>query len=239
MLSGCLSGEKNQLLIPKFIPDEARQNPPINQKLSFLPAARINPSGWAHLISRMRPHQRDLVVAPPEQSPNGVQLPLQEQECKSLMTKYGQFEVEINVLPNQKYASNIEPARGARPTLMGVYHLLCCGCRRGGFLGLGSYGSNSCSGILTTAFLGLSSLAPSSVDPFSPHRTFKKNPSYLNSHSVKQCEFHLQSPHLHAFDAAHSSPTIVGCIHCGPLLPRHPIFIVRVLGATRSLYKPA
>lgn len=173
VLCGCLSGEKNQLLIPKFIPDEARQNPPINQKLSFLPAPWINQSGWAHLISRTRPHQRNLVVASPEQSPNGVQLPLQEQEWKSLMTKYGQFEVEINLLPNQKYASNIEPERAARPTLMGVYHLLCCGCRRGGFLGLGSYGSNSCSGILTTAFLGLSSLAPSSVDPFSPHRTFK------------------------------------------------------------------
>ena len=57
------------------------------------------------------------------------------------------------------------------PTLMGVYHLLCCGARRGGFRGLGSHGSNSCSGIFTTAFLGLSSFAPSSVDPFSPHLT--------------------------------------------------------------------
>lgn len=107
VLDGCLSGERNQLLIPKLIPNEAQQNPPINQKLSFLSAARINESGWAHLISRVWPHQRNLVVASPEQSPNGVQLPLQEQERKSLMTKYGQFEVEINLLPNQKYASNI------------------------------------------------------------------------------------------------------------------------------------
>lgn len=117
---------------------------------------------------------------------------------------------------------------------MGVNHLLCCGWRRGCFLGLGSYGSNSCSGILTTAFLGLSSLAPSSVDPFSPHRTFKKKPFYLDFHSVKQRKFQIQfiqSSYLHAFDATHSSPTIVGCIHCGPLLPRHPIVIVRVLGS--------
>lgn len=100
-------GKKKQLLIPKLIPNEAQQNPPINQKLSFLSAARINVSGWAHLISRVWPHQRNLVVASPEQSPNGVQLPLQEQERKSLITKYGQFEVDINLLPNHKYASNI------------------------------------------------------------------------------------------------------------------------------------
>lgn len=80
VLNGCLSGEKKQLLIPKLIPNEAQQNPPINQKLSFLSAARINVSGWAHLISRVWPHQRNLVVASPEQSPNGVQLPLQEQK---------------------------------------------------------------------------------------------------------------------------------------------------------------
>lgn len=78
------------------------------------------------------------------------------------------------------------PEQSARLTLMGVYHLLCWGFRRGAFLGLGSYGSNSCSGILTTAFLGLSSLAPSSVDPFSPQRTFKKEEQRHNIfHFVK------------------------------------------------------
>lgn len=57
-------------------------------------------------------------------------------------------------------------------TLIGEYHFLFWGvflfpC----FLGLGSKGSYSCSGIFTTAFLGFSSLAPSSVDPFPPQRT--------------------------------------------------------------------
>lgn len=69
-------------------------------------------------------------------------------------------------------------------------------------------------------------------------------PSYLQKrqnhfwfifHSVKK--FQIQSPHLHALDAAHSSPTIVGRVHRGPLLPRQPIVVVGVLGTTRSLQK--
>lgn len=154
-----------------FIANEAQRNPRINR--SPRSAARISVCRWSHLISRMWPHQRNLVVASPEQSPNGVQLPLQEQERKISWSDV-QFEVKISLILNQKYASNITQEQMARLTLMGLYHLLCWGCRRGGFLGLGSYGSNSCSGILTTAFLGLSSLAPSSVDPFSPHRTFQR-----------------------------------------------------------------
>lgn len=39
--------------------------------------------------------------------------------------------------------------------------------------GLGLTGSSTSSGIFTTAFLAFSSLAPSSVDPLSPQRTFK------------------------------------------------------------------
>lgn len=35
--------------------------------------------------------------------------------------------------------------------------------------------------------------------------------------------------YLHAFDATHSPPTIVGRIHCGPLLLGHPIIIIRFL----------
>lgn len=38
---------------------------------------------------------------------------------------------------------------------------------------LGSGNSYSCSGILTLAFLAFSNLAPSSVEPFSPQRTWK------------------------------------------------------------------
>lgn len=39
--------------------------------------------------------------------------------------------------------------------------------------GLGLRGSSGSSGMVTTAFLAFSSLAPSSVDPLSPQRTFK------------------------------------------------------------------
>lgn len=39
---------------------------------------------------------------------------------------------------------------------------------------LGSGNSYSCSGILTLAFLAFSNLAPSSVEPFSPQRTWKE-----------------------------------------------------------------
>lgn len=44
--------------------------------------------------------------------------------------------------------------------------------------GLGLMGSSSSSGIVTTAFLAFSSLAPSSVDPLSPQRTFKIKGKY-------------------------------------------------------------
>lgn len=36
----------------------------------------------------------------------------------------------------------------------------------------------------------------------------------------------LSPSHLHAFDATHSSSSIVGSIHCGPLLLGHPVFII-------------
>lgn len=124
----------------------------------------------AHLISRMWPHQRNLVVPSPEQSPNSVQLSLKDRGRKHSCLNI-HFQLKMNLHHNHQHACNIQQQFTARLTLMGVYHLLCCGGLRGGFRGLGSYGSNSCSGILTTAFLGLSSLAPSSVDPFSPHRT--------------------------------------------------------------------
>lgn len=59
-------------------------------------------------------------------------------------------------------------------TLMGVYHLdrdegLYTGAGLGG--GRGMMGSSTSSGKVTTAFLGLSSRVPSSVDPFCPQRT--------------------------------------------------------------------
>lgn len=58
-------------------------------------------------------------------------------------------------------------------TLIGVYHLDSCWLYVGG----GDFGflimdSSASSGIDTTAFLAISSLAPSSVDPFSPQRTY-------------------------------------------------------------------
>lgn len=36
----------------------------------------------------------------------------------------------------------------------------------------------------------------------------------------------LPPSHLHALDASHASSSIVGCIHCGPLLLGHPVLIV-------------
>lgn len=60
-------------------------------------------------------------------------------------------------------------------TRMGVYHFRLWGAFLfWGFLGLGSNGSYSCSGIFTTAFFGFSSLAPSSVEPFPPQRTCRQ-----------------------------------------------------------------
>lgn len=36
----------------------------------------------------------------------------------------------------------------------------------------------------------------------------------------------LPPSHLHAFDATHSSSSIVGSIHCGPSLLGHPVLII-------------
>lgn len=58
-------------------------------------------------------------------------------------------------------------------TWMGEYHFWFWGAfLLWAFLGLGSKGSYSCSGIFTTAFFGFSSFAPSSVEPFPPQRTY-------------------------------------------------------------------
>lgn len=60
-------------------------------------------------------------------------------------------------------------------TLMGEYHFRGDEGRRmllPRFLGSGN--SYSCSGIFTLAFLAFSNLAPSSVEPFSPQRTWKE-----------------------------------------------------------------
>lgn len=66
-------------------------------------------------------------------------------------------------------------------TLMGEYHFrFWGGFLLWAFLGLGSKGSYSCSGIFTTAFFGFSSLAPSSVEPFPPQRTYRQ-------HTIHEC----------------------------------------------------
>lgn len=60
------------------------------------------------------------------------------------------------------------------PTLIGEYHFRGEEGLRILFTRfLGSGNSYSCSGILTLAFLAFSNLAPSSVEPFSPQRTWK------------------------------------------------------------------
>ena len=164
-------------------------------------------------------HQRHLVITSPEQSPDRIQLSLQNQKTLNSWHK-GMLNIRLTLPP--------------RPTFMGVYHLLCCGRRRGGFRGLGSYGSNSWSGILTTAFLGLSSLAPSSVEPFSPQRTWKSHHEGDKGAVENLYANVCVCMHLHAFDAPHSPATIVGCIHCGPLLLGHPIVFIRFLRAGPS-----
>ena len=64
-------------------------------------------------------------------------------------------------------------------TRMGVYHFrFWVGFLLWAFLGLGSKGSYSCSGIFTTAFFGFSSLAPSSVEPFPPQRTYRQQATH-------------------------------------------------------------
>lgn len=50
--------------------------------------------------------------------------------------------------------------------------------------GLGLTGSSDSSGRVTTAFLAFSSLAPSSVDPLSPQRTFKTKGNIAIRHTV-------------------------------------------------------
>lgn len=67
-----LSWRKTSRWSQILIPNEAQRNRRINHKL-------MNVSRSTDLISRMWPHQRNLVVASPEQSPDGVQLPLEEQ----------------------------------------------------------------------------------------------------------------------------------------------------------------
>lgn len=60
-------------------------------------------------------------------------------------------------------------------TLIGVYHFVWdAGEVFLGFAALGAIGISSSSGIVTTAFLAFSNLAPSSVEPLSPQRTLKK-----------------------------------------------------------------
>lgn len=71
----------------------------------------------------------------------------------------------------RSYCFMIKAQSASRRPLIGVYHFVwgawCVGLGRGGLDGIGI----SSSGIITTAFFAFSSLAPSSVDPLSPHRT--------------------------------------------------------------------
>lgn len=49
---------------------------------------------------------------------------------------------------------------------------------------------------------------------------------YLKSDNQMCVSLHV---YLHAFDATYSPTTIVGRIHCGPLLLGHPIIVIRFL----------
>lgn len=67
-------------------------------------------------------------------------------------------------------------------TFIGEYHLRGPGGFRMPLFRMRAGGaSNSCSGIFTLAFFAFSSLAPSSVEPFSPQRTW----NYGNDHVIQ------------------------------------------------------
>lgn len=86
----------------------------------------------------------------------------------------------------RSYCRRNKAQSASRRPLIGVYHLVWGGWYVGlGRGGLGLTGSSTSSGIFTTAFLAFSSLAPSSVDPLSPQRTFKTMGKHLyQTHSV-------------------------------------------------------
>lgn len=80
----------------------------------------------------------------------------------------------------RSYCFMIKAQSASKRPLIGVYHFVwgawCVGLGRGGLDGMGI----SSSGTITTAFFAFSSLAPSSVDPLSPQRTFKMKETLLS-----------------------------------------------------------
>lgn len=86
--------------------------------------------------------------------------------------------------------------------------------------------SNSCSGILTRAFLAFSSLAPSSVDPLSPQRTCATHTHITScSSTLFQNPFHRTRSYFHSFNAANPSSTVIRGVHRRPVLLGIAIFL--------------
>lgn len=122
-------------------------------------------------------------------------------------------------------------------TRMGVYHFRLWGAfLLWDFFGLGSKGSYSCSGIFTTAFFGFSSLAPSSVEPFPPQRTCRRQATHEDTTTLEAVNVISSGPisicpscHLHPLDPSDSSSSVIGGIHGGPLLLGQAVFIIWLL----------
>lgn len=122
-----------------------------------------------YLICRRGTHEWHSIVLSPEQSPDGVHTTLEKKTAKALFICF--YVWRHRIMTNSCQSGIAAEVL----TLIGVYHLFSfCWTTGGGLLG-GRWiiGSSESSGIVTVAFLAFSSLAPSSVEPFSPQRTWR------------------------------------------------------------------
>lgn len=147
----------------------------------------------AYLVRSSGPHERNSVILPPQKSPQCMKAALwgNEKYWHMIWFPHSAFSKSLFLSCHRMMISGLYRRSKYRRggvnkrlylnaglngnqwlTLIGVYHLDSCWLYvGGGAFGFLDMNSSVSSGIDTTAFLAISSLAPSSVDPFSPQRT--------------------------------------------------------------------
>lgn len=122
----------------------------------------------------------------------GLDLPL---HVRPLVINWLKFHTKVmRWLPSQLHWLNKDSTRllHVELTLMGVYHLVWFWWWVGADFEVGRFiigSSGSSSGRDTIAFLAFSSLAPSSVEPFSPQRTWTSKTKHSTNFRDKNSSF--------------------------------------------------
>lgn len=182
--------------------------------------------GVACLVLRRRPHDCHSVVLSPQKRHERINTSLRVKTNVKFMrwnssvslsrcTEMDVINLSLKLPPQsfkvakKKTQSDFNAYSNAKwgpfLTLMGEYHLdwdgeVQTGSGLGG--GRGMMGSSASSGIVTTAFLAFSNRDPSSVDPFCPHRTYRKWEQLNDITDLSGSVEWLQTPDEHRFNAS-------------------------------------